>query len=104
MDRPEALRLIVSLSPQNSPRCHVQAAVQSAIKRKRLPDDLIHIVIAITSETAQKNHVRLLPSQFSITLVKQLVLRPRDRIEWIALAAREFIADRGHPVHLAGEV
>src|SRR5690625_3056490 len=77
---------------------------KSAIKRKRLPDDLIHVVVTIASEAPQEDDARLLPRQFGITLIKQLVLWPRDGIERIAFAARKFIADRGHPVHLAGEM
>src|SRR5918994_5239903 len=78
--------------------------VHAPERGERLPDDLIHIVVAVGREPSDEGHVAGLVCERLIFLEQLLVLRPRDRVIGIALRRRIFVGDRRPRVLLAGEM
>ena len=71
---------------------------------ERLPDHLIHIVIAVGRKAAHEGDAGSGIGQGLVFLEQRLVLRPRDRIIRIALRRRIFVGDAGLGMALAGQV
>lgn len=59
--------------------------LDALVQRQRLPYHLIHVVVLVGAEAADKGHVRRFVRQLLIALVQLGVLRPRDRVVGIAL-------------------
>ena len=60
---------------------------------KRLPDDLIHVVIAVGGKPPDKGDVRPGRSQRLIALVEGVIVGPRDRIIGVAVGPRDSATD-----------
>lgn len=87
----------------------VKASITDAAKDslggfQRGGDNLIHIVVAILSEAADKEDVGFTDGQRLVLLVQGFVLRARHGIVGIAGILRVFADDGGARVALAGEV
>ena len=68
--------------------------IDAAEGRQRLPDDLVHIVVAVGREPADESDVVGRIGERLVALEQLLIFRPRDRIIRIALGRRIFVRDR----------
>src|SRR4051794_8917510 len=66
---------------------------KAVVQRERLTHDLIHVVVSIGRQPADKRDVLLSFRKFLIGRVQGRVLRSWDWIIGIAIFAREFVAD-----------
>ena len=71
---------------------------------ERLPDDLVHVVVAIGCEPADEPDVPGRAGKSLVLLVERLVVRRRDRIIGIALGGGIFIGEGGERVLLSSKV
>ncbi len=83
---------------------HGPSLDQAPVGRQRLPDDLIHVVVAVGGEPAHEADVRLGQGQGFVALVERLIFGPGDRIIRVSLLARDLVGDAGPFAHLPGEV
>src|SRR5687767_2318784 len=75
-----------------------------AIERKRLSNDLVHVVVLIGCETAGKIYSALLSRQGLIARIQLGIFRPRDGVVRIAIRSRIFIDQRGLCMFLPSEM
>src|SRR4029079_16432739 len=78
--------------------------INTAERRKRLSDDLVHVVISVGRQPPNEGHIVGRIGKRLLLLEQLLVLGARDRIIRISLGRGIFVGDRRHRSLLPGQM